>query len=389
MGTLSRISALSLLALQLVGCLIETQSSDKSQSSVVGAVPGCNSSGQSDEQNPHCRSSSTTISPLALGLPYGYGPGFTVDSQDNVYTFPGYFVQPFGGIVKTTPSGQTTTFLAGQAAGFLAKDTADNIYVENLTYGLGGGIAHSEIDIISLAGTISMFCSSLVTSNCDLYSFIGVVDSKGNLLTPYAFETGIERIGPGGTLGYLIGGNGRGCTDGPSSLATLNSIVAMAIDGNDNIYVLDWGLGSWSSGYPTQGPCNSIRKIAPDGSVTTLRSFSNNEYVSTLTVDSAGNLYFDYDVSNVGYPHIVKMTPTGDSATFCFQDSAGDQVQPGIMPTGYGNCSSGWNNQGGVIGLDALGNFIAYAVDTDSAYPVDTFVILKIAPVRSSSDNTH
>jgi sugar lactone lactonase YvrE len=83
------------------------------------------------------------------------------------------------------------------------------------------------------------------------------IDSRGNV---YVADGGdgnrIRKIGTDGVVSTLAGGR-EGFADGVGSAAAFNTPSALAIDRRGNLYVADTGN-------------HAIRKIAPDGSVTTI-----------------------------------------------------------------------------------------------------------------------
>jgi sugar lactone lactonase YvrE len=149
------------------------------------------------------------------------------------------------------------------------------------------------------------------------YSSGIVVDSKGN-----AYVTGknnkLIKITPEGKATCYAGSNNgfNGTKDGQGTAARFNGTRGIAIDAADNIYVADY---------------TRIRKISPDGLVSTLAgndkavmqdgnsltaSFYRPEYIA---VDNTGNLYvtdegFD-KIQNVSYNVIRKITPQGAVTT--------------------------------------------------------------------------
>ena len=120
-------------------------------------------------------------------------------------------------------------------------------------------------------------------------------DSKGNLFI--ADESfGIVKVSSDGTVSHFAGSNYSGHIDGPANLASFKSIAGLAIDKLDNLYV---------------GDAQYIRKITPDGTVTTIAGSSeapiieNGQYIykdgagnqaqfyqpQSLAFDSKGNLF--------------------------------------------------------------------------------------------------
>ena len=140
-----------------------------------------------------------------------------------------------------------------------------------------------------------------------------------------------------------VAGNGTiGFTNGPGPNATFHTPDAVAVDDNGNIYVVD------QFNY-------SIRKITPDGTVSTLAgsgtygsanglgtgaSFSQP---SDITIDNANNLYVADEGNNI----IRKITPAGLVTTLAGTGSQGSANGP--------NATATFTNPIGVA-ADAIGN---------------------------------
>ena len=89
------------------------------------------------------------------------------------------------------------------------------------------------------------------------------IDSKGNLFVADCWNHRIRKISPDGMVSTFAGGGKRGelvvndWKDGADTTARFDAPCGLAIDAHDNIFVADANN-------------NSIRKITPDGMVTTL-----------------------------------------------------------------------------------------------------------------------
>jgi sugar lactone lactonase YvrE len=263
----------------------------------------------------------TTVagSPPQLGSTDGAGSAarffsprqVTVDDAGNVY------VADFGNstIRKITPAGEVTTFAGsagqygsadgtGSAARFaipwaVAADTAGNIYVADYGNHTIRRIT-ADGEVTTLAGSAGQFGSTDGIGDAALFNFpSGVaVDGAGIVYVADKDSHTIRKITPAGAVTTLAGTAGqRGSADGSGSAARFGQLTSVALDDAGNLYVADTGN-------------STIRKVTPDGAVTTLagtagKSGSADGVGSAaqfglpygVAVDSAGILYVS-DSSN-------------------------------------------------------------------------------------------
>ncbi len=298
----------------------------------------------------------------------------TVDNGGNVY------VADYGNhtIRKVTSGGDVTT-LAGLAGGAGGADGAGSAARFNFPAGValdGGGNAYVADTInhtlrkITAAGVVTTLAGSAgssgtndgIGSGARFYQPIGVaVDGSNNVYVADSFNHAIRMITAGGVVTTLAGlGGTSGTNDGVGSGARFNQPFGVAVDGDGNVYVGD----TWN---------HAIRKITPDGSVTTLAgkagvSGSTNgpgdtarfNFPEHVAVDGAGNVYTADD----GNFTVRKITPAGAVTTL-----AG---------------TAGTNGSMDANGGAALFNYpLGVAVDSsDNVYVGDTgnHIIRKITP---------
>jgi sugar lactone lactonase YvrE len=233
----------------------------------------------------------------------------------------------------------------------VAIDPAGNLYV---TEWVGG-----TVQKITPAGVVTLFAgnpnvsgSADGTGSAATFNHpVGIAaDSQGNLYVADNFNNALRKITPSGVVSTLAGNPAAfGSTDGPPGVALLDAPTGVAVDGAGNVYVANTG-----------NDC-AIRKVAPDGTVSTLAGAPNTRGFADgtgpaaqfntpmgLALDAAGNLYvadsFNYTIR--------KVTPAGAVSTI-----AGT---PGVQGTtdGTGSAALFMNPNG--VAVDSSGNvFVA------------------------------
>ena len=136
------------------------------------------------------------------------------------------------------------------------------------------------------------------------------VDGDGNILVADMINHRVRRIAPCGTVSTVAGGR-QGY--GASGAARFNGPQGIAVDGEGNIFVLD----TWN---------RRVRKITPNGIVSTLAGTGRNGYADGA---GASAQFFDpYGVAVDGegnaivsdFNRVRKITPDGAVST-CFASS--------------------------------------------------------------------
>lgn len=168
------------------------------------------------------------------------------------------------------------------------------------------------------------------------------VDAQGNVYVADAGNSSIRKITPSGTVSTLAGNGTIGFVNGSSTAARFDSPVDVALDGQGNVYVADFGN-------------HCVRKITPAGMVSTLAGtgtagFADGSATTAqfngpngLVVDGQGGLYVsDYDNNR-----IRKVMPNGTVSTLAgtgqrgFADGPGSSAQlsgpEGLALDGQGN----------------------------------------------------
>ncbi len=155
-----------------------------------------------------------------------------------------------------------TTVAGGQAAGFadpfgLAIDRAGNLFVADagdnnrlVKVAPGGGIT-------SLAGQREGFADGTGAAAAFHTPSALAIDSAGNLVVADTGNHAIRRVTPAGVVTTLAGDGQPGYSDGKGGAARFNGPVGVALGQDGSVFVAD-----------TYN--DRIRKIAPDGTVTTV-----------------------------------------------------------------------------------------------------------------------
>ncbi len=169
------------------------------------------------------------------------------------------------------------------------------------------------------------------------------VDAAGNLYIADYWYNRIQKISTNGTVSTLAGTGNKGAINGLGKLASFNKPTGVAVDGSGNVYVADAGN-------------NLIRKITPDGTVSTLAGTvvavdSSNTVTNAplfsgptgVAVDASGNVY----VADAGNNRICVINQSGNTRRLAGNGNAGSNDGAGTAAT--------FNNPTGVA-VDVAGN---------------------------------
>lgn len=179
------------------------------------------------------------------------------------------------------------------------------------------------------------------------------VDGSGNVYVSDTFNNIIRKITPAGLVSTLAGTTGlSGFTDGTGSEARFSSPTGLAVDTSGNVYVADTNN-------------HTIRKITPEGVVTTLAGFPRQfgsvdgsgsnarfSYPGDVAVSSSGNVY----VADTSNQLIRAITPQGLVSTY-----AGNA---GLAGADDGTVSEATFNNPNSLAIDGSGTL--YVADTNS-----------------------
>jgi sugar lactone lactonase YvrE len=245
--------------------------------------------------------------------------------------------------------------------GGVAVDSRGNVYVadtfnqEIRRFSPGGAIT-------TIAGSQGRFCDR--PPNCgdggpataaQLDQPLGLAaDGSGNVYVADAADNEIRKFAPGGTITTIAGTGGAGgflrlCDDGAATAAQLDNPEGVAVDASGNVFIADTGhnevcevtaanmirriagtgfqcqparqcdhgsaavdadlnqpegvaVDSAGNVYVADTGDNEVRRISPDGTITTLASGLHHPFA--VTVDSGGNVYIadtrDHEVLEAG-----------------------------------------------------------------------------------------
>ena len=199
-----------------------------------------------------------------------------------------------------TADGKGSAARFGRLGG-LAIDTTGTIYVADEDNGTIRKIARDGT-VTTLAGKAGEpGLVDGVGADARFNAPVGMaIDASGNLYVgSWEVNPAIRKITPDGTVTTLAGSAGAGgTTDGVGSAARFRMPWMLTIDAHGVLWVIDVARDTYHS---------TLRKVLPDGTVTTVKADWPSGQAGTPWVDPSGVLYF------TSYPDstITKMTPDG------------------------------------------------------------------------------
>jgi sugar lactone lactonase YvrE len=327
-----------------------------------------------------------------------------VEAQAQVSTFAGSSTRG-----SSDGTGVAASFSTLQA---VAVDTNGTVYVADTDNHMIRKISPTGV-VTTLAGSTTPGSANGTGTAARFKYPDGVaVDLSGNVYVADWGNHMIRKIAPDGVVTTLAGSTAPGSTDGNGPSAQFNGPGGLAVDANGNLYVADIGN-------------HMIRKIAPDGVVTTLAGSTTrgaaNGRGAAASFNSPNNLRLDAD-GNIyvadSFNHMIrKITPDGlvttvaGSTTPGFADGTGagarffepwgigvdasgylyvvesrNSVIRKITPDGVVTTLAGSQTRGSADGIGAAAQFKdLYDVTTDlngNLYVLDGPAVRKITPVR-------
>src|SRR5581483_10940346 len=210
--------------------------------------------------------------------------------------------------------------LIGNAVALDHMDAAGNIYIADggdhtVRKATAGGI------VTTLAGGSGQGGSADVTGTNArfVYPYAVAVDAAGNVYVTDIGNQNIRKITAGGVVTTLAGTVGvAGSVGGNGTAAQFNLAQGIAVDATGNLYVSDTNN-------------STIRRIAPNGAVTTLAGVAGQtgsadgtgagatfNFPFGLAVDATGNIY----AADYGNSEIRRISSGGTVTTFAGSASA-------------------------------------------------------------------
>ena len=287
---------------------------------------------------------------------FTYPSGVAADSSGNIYVAdrasqtirrisPDGAVQTFAGLHNTPGSSDGR----GSAARFnqphgVAVDTVGNVYVADAGNHTVRKITAEGV-VTTIAGTPGSWGSIDGTGRAARFNTPHglTVDSAGTIYVADTYGNTIRKIASGGVVTTLAGSAGnRGNVDGTGTAARFYYPTAIAADGAGNLFVADSEM-------------HTIRKVSPAGEVTTVAGLAGTRGSSDgvgsaarfsepsgVAVDGDGNVY----VGDTRNSTIRKISPDGAVSTL-----AGVAQQGGVTD-GSGSAARFADPQGVAVAAD-------------------------------------
>jgi sugar lactone lactonase YvrE len=238
----------------------------------------------------------------------------------------------------------------------IAVDTAGNVFVADTCNNTIRRITTDGMvtTFAGLAGTVGSTDGKGIYARFDCPISVAV-DRLDNIFVADLYNNTIRKVTSKGDVTTLAGQPASpGSVDGWGSAARFNFPIGVAVDGVDNVYVVDLMN-------------NAIRRITITGRVTTLAGFMSYtggnadgvgnaarfRHPSGIVLDSASNIY----VADSGNQTIRRITPNGIVTTV-----AGLAGNPGFMD-GIGSDARFWHPAS--LALDRHGTL--YVTDVNNA----------------------
>jgi gliding motility-associated-like protein len=309
------------------------------------------------------------VTTLATG--FNLPNGLTADAQDNIYvTDDGNYL-----IKKITQDGTVSVFAGTGNAGFINGTGASSSFTNLSDIKIDGAgnflIADAGNNVIrkaTQAAVVTTFAGNGMAgyangpaANATFYvpKYLAI-DLSGNIYISDSENALIRKITPGGTVSTFAGIGQPGGANGTATTAEFNLPEGLAFDAAGNLFVADQGN-------------STIKKIDPQGNVT---SFAGNsipintngdgqaldagfDQMLAVTVDPGGNV-FTADESS-----IRKITPDGKITTVAGSLTTTGLVDGTKLNARFHNIFAlGFDRDGNLYASDAANNAVRKIITT-------------------------
>jgi sugar lactone lactonase YvrE len=295
-------------------------------------------------------------------------------------TYPSYQWELNG---QPIPGARQSTYLGSVSMGsqgyysVVVSDPSQPTVSTTVNFGyIGVALPDRIYHVTALAGGTAGFQDG-TGSSAQFGNPVGVAfDRQGNVIVADAANNCVRRVTPAGATTTIAGSAAAGNADGVGPAAQFHGPSAVAVDANGTIYVADPGN-------------YRIRKIAPDGTVTTLAGSTSGyvddqgsaamfNYPFSVALDSSGRLYV-LDRSSVTRIRVV--TADGKVSTLATLSDLGK----GFTVDSSGNVYVTTNSAIYRVGTDgAVTTLISSRGNTVDLTEVDTFSALNEIAIDST-----
>jgi sugar lactone lactonase YvrE len=241
----------------------------------------------------------------------------------------------------------------------ITRDRANNLFVTEPYSNLIRRISPSG-SVSTFAGNPSQgFANGQGTSSSFRFPVGITTDRDDNLYVADRYNHVIRRISPSGSTSTFAGSGTKGGRDGARFSATFDEPNGLAFDSQGNLYVVE---------YPT----HKIRRISPDGTVSTFAgngspgnsdgfgSSARFHFPASIAIDANDTIY----VSD-SYNHAIrKLTPSGLVSTFAGSGSSGRSDGRGIQAAFFYPGGLAVDSQGNLYVAD-YGNNLVRRISVD------------------------
>lgn len=228
-----------------------------------------------------------------------------------------------------------------------------------LTPNSTGGVVNAETRVSTFAGSGSVGSAdgNGIAASFNLPTVV-TIDSFGNIFVVDRSNHKIRKITPNGEVTTFAGSGFSGSADGVGTAASFRFPDGAVFDSQNNLFISDQSN-------------HKIRKITPDGTVTTfagsgtigsadgIGTAAGFYYPAGMAVDAADNLY----VADYGNNKIRKITPIGTVSTF---------AGTGVAGSADGNVSVAQFNGATGVCVDPFGNFFVADYYNNKIRKIDT-----------------